>query len=38
MIASALERGDIKRGQIDRTTSGNTGIALAMIAQLMNMN
>jgi cysteine synthase B len=38
MIASALERGDIKKGdKLIEATSGNTGIALAMIAQLMNM-
>jgi cysteine synthase B len=34
MIASALERGDIKKGDyLIEATSGNTGIALAMIAQ-----
>jgi cysteine synthase B len=38
MIASALERGDIKKGdKLIEATSGNTGIALAMIAQLMNI-
>lgn len=38
MIASALERGDIKRGdKLIEATSGNTGIALAMIAQLFNI-
>jgi cysteine synthase B len=35
MIISALERGDIKKGdKLIEATSGNTGIALAMIAQL----
>ena len=35
MITGALERGDIKRGdRLVEATSGNTGIALAMIAQL----
>ena len=39
MIASALERGDIKKGdKLIEATSGNTGIALAMIAQLMNID
>ncbi|WP_298366399.1 cysteine synthase CysM [uncultured Lutibacter sp.] len=34
MIASAIERGDIKKGDyLIEATSGNTGIALAMIAQ-----
>ena len=38
MIASALERGDIKKGdKLIEATSGNTGIALAMIAQLFNI-
>ena len=38
MIASALERGDIKKGdKLIEATSGNTGIALAMIAQLFNL-
>ena len=33
MIRSAVERGDIKKGmQLIEATSGNTGIALAMIA------
>jgi cysteine synthase B len=38
MIASALERGDKKRDKLIEATSGNTGIALAMIAQLMNID
>ena len=38
MIVSALERGDIKKGdKLIEATSGNTGIALAMIAQLFNV-
>ncbi|MBF2708554.1 cysteine synthase CysM [Flavobacterium soyangense] len=38
MIASAIERGDIKEGdKLIEATSGNTGIALAMIAQLFNI-
>ena len=38
MIASALERGDIKKGdKLIEATSGNTGIALAMIAQFFNI-
>jgi cysteine synthase B len=38
MIASALERGEIKKGdKLIEATSGNTGIALAMIAQLLNI-
>lgn len=38
MIKSALERGDIKKGtQLIEATSGNTGIALAMIASLLEM-
>ena len=36
MIAAALERGTLKRGdKLIEATSGNTGIALAMIAKLM---
>ncbi len=39
MIVSALERGDIKKGdKLIEATSGNTGIALAMIAQLLNID
>lgn len=38
MIISALERGEIKKGdKLIEATSGNTGIALAMIAQLLNI-
>ena len=38
MSASAIERGDIKKGdKLIEATSGNTGIALAMIAQLFNV-
>jgi cysteine synthase B len=38
MIASAIERGDIKEGdKLIEATSGNTGIALAMIAQLFGI-
>ncbi|WP_310560778.1 cysteine synthase CysM [Flavobacterium sp.] len=38
MIVSALERGDIKKGdKLIEATSGNTGIALAMIAKLLNI-
>jgi cysteine synthase B len=39
MIRGALERGDIKRGdRLVEATSGNTGIALAMIARLMGLH
>lgn len=39
MIQSALERGDIKRGdKLIEATSGNTGIALAMIASMFGMD
>jgi len=39
MIVSALERGDIKKGdKLIEATSGNTGIALAMIAQLLDID
>lgn len=38
MIKSAIERGNIKKGdKLIEATSGNTGIALAMIAQLFNI-
>ncbi len=38
MIRSALERGDIKNGMpLIEATSGNTGIALAMIARLYDI-
>lgn len=38
MIRGALERGDIRRGdRLVEATSGNTGIALAMIARLMGL-
>ncbi|MEX2231484.1 MAG: cysteine synthase CysM [Cyclobacteriaceae bacterium] len=39
MIRGALERGDIKKGdKLVEATSGNTGIALAMIARIMGLN
>jgi cysteine synthase B len=39
MIKGALDRGEIKKGdRLIEATSGNTGIALAMIAQLMDVN
>jgi len=39
MIRSAVERGDIKSGDsLVEATSGNTGIALAMIARLYGLN
>lgn len=39
MIRSAIERGDIKKGdQLIEATSGNTGIALAMIASMYEMD
>ena len=39
MIKGALDRGDIKPGdQLVEATSGNTGIALAMIARIMGLN
>ena len=39
MIKSALDRGDIKQGdRLVEATSGNTGIALAMIAQVMGVH
>ncbi|MEM9276796.1 MAG: cysteine synthase CysM [Cyanobacteria bacterium P01_F01_bin.143] len=38
MISGALERGEIKKGdRLIEATSGNTGIALAMIAQSMGL-
>ncbi|HEX7755136.1 MAG TPA: pyridoxal-phosphate dependent enzyme, partial [Niabella sp.] len=38
MIGAALERGDIKPGdKMVEATSGNTGIALAMIARFYNL-
>lgn len=39
MITEALKRGDIKQGdKLVEATSGNTGIALAMIAQTMGLH
>lgn len=39
MIKSALDRGDIKKGdKLVEATSGNTGIALAMIAKVMGLD
>ncbi len=39
MISEAMKRGDIKPGdKLVEATSGNTGIALAMIAQSMGIN
>jgi S-sulfo-L-cysteine synthase (O-acetyl-L-serine-dependent) len=39
MIRSAVERGDIKKGmQLIEATSGNTGIALAMIARVYGID
>jgi len=39
MIKSALDRGDIKKGdKLVEATSGNTGIALALISQLLGIN
>lgn len=38
MIRSAIDRGDIKKGtRLIEATSGNTGIALAMIARLFDL-
>ncbi|HCW05782.1 MAG TPA: cysteine synthase B [Cytophagales bacterium] len=39
MIKGALDRGEIKKGDnLVEATSGNTGIALAMIARIMGIN
>jgi len=39
MIKSALDRGEIKKGdKLIEATSGNTGIALAMIANIFNID
>jgi S-sulfo-L-cysteine synthase (O-acetyl-L-serine-dependent) len=39
MIKGALDRGDVKPGDhLVEATSGNTGIALAMIARIMGLN
>ena len=39
MISEALKRGDIKKGgTLVEATSGNTGIALAFIAQFLGLN
>ncbi|WP_018127080.1 cysteine synthase CysM [Balneola vulgaris] len=39
MITGALERGEIKKGdRLVEATSGNTGIALAMIANIMGLD
>ncbi len=39
MIKSAIDRGDIKKGdKLIEATSGNTGIALAMIANVYNID
>lgn len=39
MIKTAIDKGELKSGDtIVEATSGNTGIALAMIAQLFNLN
>ena len=39
MIKGALDRGEIKKGdKLIEATSGNTGIALAMIAQVLGID
>ncbi|MDH5382373.1 MAG: pyridoxal-phosphate dependent enzyme, partial [Cyclobacteriaceae bacterium] len=39
MITGAMERGEIKKGdKLVEATSGNTGIALAMIAQALGVH
>lgn len=39
MVKSAIDRGDIKKGdKLIEATSGNTGIALAMIANIYNID
>lgn len=39
MLRSALDRGDIKRGdKLVEATSGNTGIALAMVAKVLGLD
>jgi len=39
MIKSAMERGDIKKGtKLIEATSGNTGIAMALMASLFNLD
>lgn len=39
MLSAAMERGELKQGdKVVEATSGNTGIALAMIAQLLGVN
>lgn len=39
MLKCALDRGEIKRGdQLVEATSGNTGIALAMVAKVLGLN
>ena len=38
MLRSALDRGDIKKGdKLVEATSGNTGIALAMVAKVLGL-
>ncbi|HAZ25401.1 MAG TPA: cysteine synthase B, partial [Algoriphagus sp.] len=39
MLQSALDRGEIKRGdKLVEATSGNTGIALAMVAKVLGLD